>query len=495
MLNQNLLKAMPFFMGPVGPPPVPALAPGVARFVSPPPANWQFGVRESTPQAIGWDGTTMYFNGSQEALHTLDTKTGIATRVGSATNYGRNLRAIRSIAGDGTNLYMASNVGRGLFTVDQTTGIATQVGSSRDFGVGETKPTGLAWDGTNLYMVGRTQNALYTVNRTTGIATRVGNATQFGVNTSQVSGIEWDGTNLYMVEAQSDILFTLDRTTGVATRVGNATQFGVNERHPEDIAWDGTNLYMIGSDNDALYILDRTTGLVTSTITQQWPAYNFGTGKVLSISALTSDGIDVWMIDHPRGQLYTVNVETSIATARSIATKNLFGELQPMTTVESMAFLNGVLYAFEGGIFYSINTTTGLASIIGFAFSYRNVTGLTAHNNQLYMADYATNALYTVSTTGTVTRVGSATNWGVSSGATPRPAGLASHNGTLYMVSSFQSGLWTVNDSTGIASRVDSDVSNFGVNETQASGLVSYNDKLYMSTGDTRVSSLYEVGV
>ncbi len=60
-----------------------------------------------------------------------------------------------------------------LYTVDTTTGVATRVGSATQFGVSERFPTGLAAIGNTLYMVGDGNNVLYTVDTTTGMATRV----------------------------------------------------------------------------------------------------------------------------------------------------------------------------------------------------------------------------------------------------------------------------------------------------------------------------------
>ena len=69
-----------------------------------------------------------------------------------------------------------------LFTLNTSTGVATRVGSATQFGVNEFAPSGLAAIGNTLYMVGTTNNALFTLNTTTGVATRVGSATRFGVN-------------------------------------------------------------------------------------------------------------------------------------------------------------------------------------------------------------------------------------------------------------------------------------------------------------------------
>ena len=46
-----------------------------------------------------------------------------------------------------------------LYTLDTTTGIAARVGSATQFGVSEASPSGLASHSSSLYMVGR--DALY----------------------------------------------------------------------------------------------------------------------------------------------------------------------------------------------------------------------------------------------------------------------------------------------------------------------------------------------
>ena len=58
-----------------------------------------------------------------------------------------------------------------LYTLNTTTGVATRVGSSSQFGVSENIPQGLASHNGVLYMVGATNDALYTLNTTTGVAT------------------------------------------------------------------------------------------------------------------------------------------------------------------------------------------------------------------------------------------------------------------------------------------------------------------------------------
>ncbi len=66
------------------------------------------------------------------------------------------------LAAIGNTLYMVGYDNDALYIVDTTTGVATRVGSAIDFGVNERVPSGLAAIDSTLYMVG--ENAvLYTV--------------------------------------------------------------------------------------------------------------------------------------------------------------------------------------------------------------------------------------------------------------------------------------------------------------------------------------------
>ena len=78
-----------------------------------------------------------------------------------------------------------------LHTLSTSTGVATRVGSANRFGVGEILPTGLAAIGTTLYMVGEETDALHTLSTSTGVATRVGSANRFGVGERRPSGLAY----------------------------------------------------------------------------------------------------------------------------------------------------------------------------------------------------------------------------------------------------------------------------------------------------------------
>ena len=100
-----------------------------------------------------------------------------------------------------------------LYTLNTTTGVATRVGNTAaGFGVSESTPTGLAAIGSTLYMVGQSNDVLYTLSTTTGSATRVGMATNFevfDVTEDAPAGLAALGTTLYMVGQTNAALYAL----------------------------------------------------------------------------------------------------------------------------------------------------------------------------------------------------------------------------------------------------------------------------------------------
>ena len=209
-----------------------------------------FGVGETGPNGIAFHNGTLYMVGVlNDALYTLNTTTGMATRVGSATIFGDIFEnAPSGLASHSGNLYMVGDTREILSTLDTTTGKGTRVGTtSSGFGVNETQPTGLTSDGTNLYMIGQSQNSVYTLDTTTGEATNVLRLTEpQGVFRFRPNGIAYHSGAFYFVDHRGSALWTFDLTNTTPTRVGNITRFGVNELNPSGLASNGTNLYMLG---------------------------------------------------------------------------------------------------------------------------------------------------------------------------------------------------------------------------------------------------------
>ena len=93
-----------------------------------------------------------------------------------------------------------------LYTLNTTTGVATRVGSASSFGVSENTPSGLASHNGVLYMVGHSIDALFTLNTTTGVATYAGGAPQFAISEGAVSGIVVADSVMYIVGTGLDYL-------------------------------------------------------------------------------------------------------------------------------------------------------------------------------------------------------------------------------------------------------------------------------------------------
>ena len=113
---------------------------------------------------VGQSGTN-----PRGALYILNTTSGEATQVESTTvNFGTagNFRgegaevAPSGLASHQGSLYMVGNTNDILYRLDITNGVATRVGSAVNFGVGESAPSGLASIGNTLYLVGG-NNILY----------------------------------------------------------------------------------------------------------------------------------------------------------------------------------------------------------------------------------------------------------------------------------------------------------------------------------------------
>jgi len=150
----------------------------------------------------------------------------------------------------------------------------------------------------------------------------------------------------------------------------------------------------------------------------------------------------------------------------------------------------------------NLGTATQVGSVTEFGVSEGGPGGLAVIGDTLYMVGYGNDALYILDisddgagTLGGATRVGSVQEFGV--GETD-VSGIAALNGTLYMVGWGQRKLYTLditNDGVGTlggATRIGN-VDKFDVNEVQPDGLVALNGTLYM-TGAT-ADALYTLDV
>ncbi len=187
------------------------------------------------------------------------------------------------------------------------------------------------------------------------------------------------------------------------------------------------------TDPSTLYRIDLATNAISTigTITgNEVESLAFGPGPVL------------YAIDGSGSQLISVNTSTAVPS--------VVGALGVTVTDPGMAYCtdNSTMYlASEGGELYTVNLSTGAASLAGTDATY-SPTGMTCTTSGvLYVIDNSSENLYTVNrSTGASTLVGSL-------GITINDGGLAHNGSQLLMVSDDSpTNLHQLNPSTGTAS-------------------------------------------
>ena len=166
-------------------------------------------------------------------------------------------------------MYMTGSTADALYTLDSTTGSASRIGTAAQFGVSETTPGGLAWHNGRLYMTGSGTNSLYTLDTDTGQATLVATGNQItgsSATARQLSGVASHNGELYVTTTTTGCLYRVDLDTLTGTRIGDDDFGDDDETHPNGIASHGSpaTLYMIGGDTDKLYTIDTADGTATA---------------------------------------------------------------------------------------------------------------------------------------------------------------------------------------------------------------------------------------
>jgi PEP-CTERM motif len=203
-----------------------------------------------------------YNPGSASQFYSVNTSTGVITRVGSTglidladltSNQVLTIWEIQANTDD-------------LVTISYQTGIGTAGPTITGAGLSASVPIySIAWDpvtgvlyGTTSQGAGATADTLYSINPATGAATFIG---KIGFNDVYALGFGQDGT-LYGVENADDNggLVNINLTTGVGTLVGNTGVQGIF-----DIASDpaGSGFFAAESNTFALYKLNAATAVAT----------------------------------------------------------------------------------------------------------------------------------------------------------------------------------------------------------------------------------------
>ena len=447
-------------------------------------ATVAFGVSETIPGALTWHNGQLYMTGfGTNSLYTLDTDTGETVLVVTGTQITGShptTRRLSGIASHNGHLYLTTTTTGGLYRVDLDTLTGTQI-SDDDFGdVNETYPYDIVShrnpnnpDSTaELYMIGADTDKLYTLDTTTGGATSIGAAIAFDVGETRPAALTSHNGKLYMTGNTNSRLYILNTTTGVATPVGNTTHFGTYETSPHGIA--------TGYTKPPDFAINTTTGAITytgppATAGNQYTLY----GRVSDnkTSNNTPDDTD------------TDNTITDDTTIVMIKVTNR----TPSFNSDSYSY---TLVPESDGITNPITATTPVMVGTPQATDPESQTliyTLRASDpaGRMYMTSATTDALYTLdSATSEATRVGTAEKFGV--GETI-PSGMAWHDGQLYMAGYYNNNIYTLDTETGEAALIATaaQITGSGGPDRQFVGVASHDGHLYVTTAVT--GRLYRV--
>jgi sugar lactone lactonase YvrE len=160
-----------------------------------------------------------------------------------------------------------------------------------------------------------------------------------------------------------------------------------------DLTFDGScNLIVTGGFNNALYKIDKTTGNV-STFAQGFPNFSASNG----ITYRSSDGF-VYVSLEPNGQVYKVD---SNGVFSLVASTGMTINAIALSPASFAPYGNQVIVAHQDGTVAAVDPANGAVS--SFASTGGSLSDLTfAPNGVLYVANYANNAIQTVSAAGSV---------------------------------------------------------------------------------------------
>jgi hypothetical protein len=211
-----------------------------------------------------------------------------------------------------------------------------------------------AWAAPFGYSVrGDEDTILYKIDLATGFQTKIGT----GVGINDVEGLAFDPTSgiLYGADDEDNQLITINVNTGVGTAIGPLGVANGDEEGEFGLAIDPTGTIFLFNDfTDELFFVNKNTGAATK----------IGATKA-RVDGLAFLGSTLYGVDPDAGALYTINTSTGLAT--------LVGALGVSFETQSGLASDGTnLWGIdEGGVIIRINPTTGAAvqtasTIVGF---------------------------------------------------------------------------------------------------------------------------------
>ena len=224
---------------------------------------------------------------------------------------------------------------------------------------------------------------------------------------------------------------SLSGITGTGIQIGNATEFGVSERFPRGLATDGATVWLFGGNKG--YVLDPATGIATRV--QQVTGFNNSESTVRS-ATYHNNQVLVYGNSQKKIQIF----DTSAGTLTNFHSNNLSyaGSESGTPDLWGIASLNGVLHA----------------------------------------VDRTADGLYTVSAAGVLTKVGTATQFGISAA---NPRGFTVYHDMFIAVDVGLGKIFSIDEATGIGTIIGDTNT---LPDTGFEALVEFDNNLYGAGSD-----------
>ena len=231
---------------------------------------------------------------------------------------------------------------------------------------------------------------------------------------------------------------------------------------------------------------------LTGTGIQIGTASDFG-ASIRYPRGLASDGTTVWLFDANRG--YTLDPTTGVATAVAAAVTN-FGSNE--NQIRSATYHNSQVLVFgrRNERIQVFNTTDGTLSnwhtnIVSYAGSETgrpDLWGITSLNGTLHALDRQQDALFRVSDSGVLTRVGNSTNFGINA---MNAQGFTAYRGMLIAVDTGLDKIFSMDPTTGEGTIIGAANT---LPDTGPEALVEFDRKLLMAGSENdALFRLYDV--
>ncbi len=332
----------------------------------------------SIPEALAYDPTAdvLYLSDDGAGLPTLltvDRTTGTATAV---DDYDFDV-FVTALGFDATNnvLYGFDNLTESTLQIDTTTAAVTY-----GVPVGILSLEAMDYDATNnlLYGVSESQGTLVTWNTTTGALAGVVVLDE----QASIIGLAYDPTNdiLYGYDGFFGDVVTIDTTTGALGVVG------VPGVALTSLAFDATNNILYGSTLTDLYTIDTIDGSATLvglgySVATDVQGLTFGNGVLYAVEDFgTSNHHFVYTIDPATGEDTILN---------ALDATDLFTP-SGLRLAHGLGFDGATLWTVDEGrgTLASIDTTTGLATLVQSFAVYPDALTFDADNDRVYAAEF-----------------------------------------------------------------------------------------------------------